>query len=80
MDEIRPDDFGSAPTIEVTVYRHGDVVQRVLCESDDEVQSVIDQWGEVEGTEFQVDDLSVQHRPGDVLEPDAGDGYGDDER
>ena len=52
------------------MYRHGDIVQRVLCESDDEVQTVIDQWAEVEGAQFQVEDLAVHHRPGDVLEPD----------
>jgi hypothetical protein len=66
MDPAPPD---TTPSIEVTVYRDGEVIHRELCETDLDAEAVVEQWKEVEGTEFQVDDLSVHHRPTDILEP-----------
>jgi hypothetical protein len=65
----RPD---TAPTVEVTVYRDGELIHRELCESELEAESVVERWKEVDGTEFQVDDLAVHHRPTDILEPSEG--------
>jgi hypothetical protein len=58
-----------APAVEVTVYRDGAVIHRELCETDVDAEAVVEQWKEVDGTEIQVDDLSVHHRPTDILEP-----------
>lgn len=58
------------PTIEVRVYRGGELVQRELCESETEVGQVLAAWAEIEDVTCQVDDLSYHHRPGDVLEPE----------
>lgn len=57
------------PCTEVRVYRHGELVQREMCESDAEVGQVLAAWSEIEDVTCQVDDLSYHHRPGDVLEP-----------
>ena len=59
-----------APVIEVRVYRDGVLVQRELCESEDQAADVVDTWSELEGVVCEVDDLSVRHRPGDILEPE----------
>jgi uncharacterized Zn finger protein len=66
MNAGQPD---TAPTVEVTIYRDGEVIHRELCETDVDAEAVVEQWKEVDGTEFQVDDLAVHHRPTDVLEP-----------
>jgi hypothetical protein len=70
MSESRPSDYGETPTIEVRVYHHGRLVERELCESEDEAMLVVDAWSEIEGVECEVDDLSIRHRPGDILEPE----------
>lgn len=78
------------PTIEVRVYRDGNLVQRELCESDVEAAAVVDAWSEVEGIVCQVDDVSSESVPAGVLDPrrwevDADDSsyegpdYGNDE-
>lgn len=59
-----------APTIEVRVYRHGDLVHRELCESEEQAALVIEEWSELDGVECEVDDLSVRHEPGEILEPE----------
>jgi hypothetical protein len=59
-------------TVEVTVYRDGEVIHRELCESELDAGAVVERWKEVDGTEFQVDDLAVHHRPTDILEPTEG--------
>lgn len=68
-ESFTPDELGITPTIEVTVYRDGDVVHRELCETDAEAAAVVEQWSELGSIECQVDDLSVHHRATDVLEP-----------
>jgi hypothetical protein len=69
MSGYRPEDAGTAPTVEVTVIRDGEVIDRVLCESDEEAVEVVESWSEQDGVHCQVDDLSVRHRSGDILEP-----------
>ena len=69
---------GEAPTVEVLVYRHGDLVHRELCESEEAAADVVDEWGELEGIEFVVDDLAVKHGQGQILEPDADELFADE--
>jgi hypothetical protein len=63
--EGKPDE---TPTVEVRVYRDGRLVHRELCESDDDAALVVEEWNEIEGTEFEVDDLSSRHRPDQILD------------
>jgi hypothetical protein len=70
VSRSRPQDHGETPTIEVRVFRDGQLVERELCESEDQAALAVEAWAEVEGVEFEVDDLSIRHRPGDVLEPE----------
>jgi hypothetical protein len=58
------------PTIEVRVFRHGELVRTELCESEEQASLVVDEWAELDGIECEVDDLSVDHRLGDILEPE----------
>lgn len=63
-------DMDSSPTVEVRVFRHGVLVHRELCESEAEAATIADWWSELEGVTVEVDDLTVLHRPGDILEPE----------
>ena len=65
-----PYDPASTPSIEVRVFRHGELIERHLCESDEEAAVLVEQWSEVEDVNCFVDDLSFHHRVGDVLEPE----------
>lgn len=59
MSEPRPDEVGDVtPTIEVTVFRHGDLVATELCESEEEAAAVVSTWEEVDGVECEVNDLA----------------------
>jgi hypothetical protein len=71
-DDANDQERDTAPTVEVIVYRDGQVIHRELCESESDAAAAVDRWKEVEGTEFQVDDLAVHHRPTDILEPTEG--------
>jgi hypothetical protein len=73
MTEPRPEDLGETPTIEVRVYRDGRLIERELCESDEQAALAVEAWQEVEGVECEIDDLSIRHRPGDILEPEPAD-------
>jgi hypothetical protein len=61
---------GETPTIEVRVFRHGELVRRELCESEEQASTVIDAWAELDGVTCEVDDLSVRHQQGQILEPE----------
>lgn len=61
---------GNTPGTEVRVFRHGELVERVLCESEEEAAVVLDKWAEMDDVTCLVDDLSFHHKPGDVLEPE----------
>jgi hypothetical protein len=64
------DEAQETPTVEVRVYRHGELVHRELCESEEQAALVIEEWSEQDGIECEVDDLSVRHDPGDILGPE----------
>lgn len=66
---MRDDVPDTAPTVEVKVFRDGKLVHRELCESESDAAAAVEQWKEVEGAEFEVDDLAVHHGPTDILEP-----------
>lgn len=71
MTEVRPEDYGETPTIEVRVYRDDELITRELCESEEQAAQVVQDWETVdERLECEVDDLSFRHRPGDLLEPE----------
>ena len=58
------------PTIEVRVYRHGEIMRRELCESEADVEQVLAAWAEFDDVFCQVDNLSYHHEPGDILGPE----------
>ncbi len=58
------------PTAEVRVFRHGTLVHRELVESEEQAALVIDEWAELDGVQCEVDDLSIRHHPGEILEPE----------
>jgi hypothetical protein len=66
-DQYAPE---TTPTIEVRVFRHGELIERQLCESDEEAAALVEQWSEIEDVTCLVDDLSFHHTPSDVLEPE----------
>jgi hypothetical protein len=61
------------PTIEVRIYRHGELIRTELVESDEQAALVIEEWAEHDGITCEVDDLTVRHRPGDILAPEPAD-------
>ena len=61
------------PTLEVRVFRHGELVHRELCESEEQASLVIDEWAELDGVECDVDALSIRHRPGEIMESENAD-------
>ena len=67
-----------SPTIEVRVFRHGDLIDRVLCETEEEAVVVVERWSDLDDVSCLVDDLSYQHTPGDVLEPEPSEALEDD--
>jgi hypothetical protein len=70
-DDVTGVEYGdTTPTVEVVVYRHGEVVHRELCESAEAATEVVDRWSELDGVECSVDDLAVHHVGGQILEPD----------
>lgn len=62
--------WDDSPTIEVRVFRGGELVHTELCESDEEAVLVVEEWSERDGVRCEVDDLTIKHKPGDVLEPE----------
>jgi hypothetical protein len=61
VSDLRPDDMGQGPAVEVRVYRHGELVHTERCESEDAAAAVVEWWEETLGIECEVDDLSVAH-------------------
>jgi hypothetical protein len=70
MTEDTTVDPWDTPRIEVRVYRHGDLIQRELCDTEEEATRVVDTWAEMDDVTCEVDDLTTRHQPGDVLEPE----------
>lgn len=73
MSELEFGEKGETPTVEVRVWLRGELVHTEFCESDEEASLVVDRWSELDGMQCEVDDLSVRHRPGEILEPDVVD-------
>ncbi|MGD9704566.1 MAG: hypothetical protein AB7Q42_19905 [Acidimicrobiia bacterium] len=74
------DERDEAPTIEVRVFRHGELVHQELCESEEQAALLVETWSELDGVDCVVDDLSVHHRQGDILEPGLAELGDDDHR
>ena len=72
------DQTDEAPTVEVRVWRHGELVHTELCESEEQASLILEDWQEMDGVRCEVDDLSVRHRPGDILEPGEPEAAADD--
>jgi hypothetical protein len=70
MSEDTSVDPWDTPRIEVRVYRHGELVQRELCDSEEDANSVVETWSEFDDVICEVDDLTVRHGPEDVLAPE----------
>ena len=73
-----PEERDEVPTFEVRIFRHGHLVHRELCESEEQAALAAEAWSEFEGVECEVDDLTVRHHPGEILEPEPALG-GEDE-
>lgn len=56
-----------APSIEVRVYRDGEVIARELCESEDEANAIVERYADERGVSFEVEDLSSERWPGEIL-------------
>lgn len=78
MTEPLPQELGESRTVEVRVYRHGVLTHRQLCESVEEADAVVDAWSELQGVEFEFDDLSVKHNPEEILEPSLSEPLGEE--
>lgn len=70
MDEVSFEEREERPTIEVRVWRHGTLLRRELCESEEQAALVVESWSELEGVVCEVDDLTVRHQPGDIAGPE----------
>lgn len=70
MSDVLPPEREESPTIEVRVFRDGQLISRELCESEEQAALVVDVWAELERVECEVDDLSIHHGSEDVLEPE----------
>ena len=81
MSDLRQEDFGVTPTLEVRVYRDGVLVQRVLCETEEDAVATVEAAEEELGVECEVDDLSAPYHDVDHLDvertdiPDFGEEY-----
>lgn len=47
-----------APTVEVRVFRDGELVHRELCESVEQAELVTEAWADVEGVRCEIGDLA----------------------
>lgn len=71
-------DYWDTPTVEVRIYRHGELVATELCESESDATDAVERWtSEFDDVTCTVDDLTVRHQPGDVFEPDPAVGLDD---
>lgn len=77
MKEVKPEDVGETPAVEVRVYEHGELIQTRLCESAEEAAALVAWWEETPGVECEVADFSATtHDTSDLeigdVDPDAG--------
>jgi hypothetical protein len=80
VNEQQPHGWDEAPTVEVRVFQHGELVHRELCESEDQAALAVEEWSELDGVRCEVDDLSIEHRPGDIFEPEPAVALEDERR
>ena len=73
MSDLRQEDFGVTPTLEVRVYRDGVLVQRVLCETEEDAVATVEAVEEELGVRCEVDDLSARHDDVDEIELERAD-------
>jgi hypothetical protein len=67
MSEMHAD--STTPTLEVRILRDGVVIQRELCETDEEANAVVEAWSDTEGILVEVEDLSRSGGSAGVLDP-----------
>ena len=67
MSERQAD--STTPTLEVRILRDGVVIQRELCETDQEANAVVEAWSDTEGILVEVEDLSRSGGAAGVLDP-----------
>jgi hypothetical protein len=67
MSEMQTD--STTPTLEVRILRDGVVIQRELCETDEEANAVVEAWSDTEGILVEVEDLSRSGGSAGVLDP-----------
>jgi hypothetical protein len=67
MSETQAD--STTPTLEVRILRDGVVIQRELCETDEEANAVVEAWSDTEGILVEVEDLSRSGGAAGVLDP-----------
>ena len=61
---------GHVPVNVVVVgWRDGKIVDRVVCESEEEATALAEHWAELDYTRIEIQDLSVHHGPDEILEP-----------
>ena len=58
MSDVRPEDLGETPSVEVRACRDGVLVCRELCESEEDAAAFVEAWEQQPGIECEVDDLS----------------------
>lgn len=66
--ELNSDEL-DGPTLEVRAYRHGRLVASELCETEEAAADLLREWEEQPGVVCEVDDLSIRHAEGEILEP-----------
>lgn len=59
------------PTIEVRVFRHGELVHEERCESEEQAALVVDEWSDLDGVECEVGELSVHREQREDVESDG---------
>jgi|688.fasta_scaffold14353_10 hypothetical protein len=60
----------TAGPVEVRIWRGGGVAHREVCADGAEAAQLVERWAEFGITGIDVDDLTVHHLPGQVLESD----------
>ena len=67
MSEMQAD--STTPTLEVRILRDGIVIQRELCETEEEANAVVEAWADTEGILVEVEDLARSGGSAGVLDP-----------
>ncbi|MGB8857838.1 MAG: hypothetical protein WCC60_01215 [Ilumatobacteraceae bacterium] len=71
MTEQRVRPWDENPTIEVRVYRHGELVHSELCESEELAALLVERWGDVDDVRCEVIDVTATPQPGDIFQPES---------